>query len=35
MFELEGVDAATGKKAMTLAAHKLPILTKFVQRQQD
>ena len=35
MFELEGVDAVTGKKAMTLAAHKLPILTKFVQRQQD
>ena len=25
MFEMEGVDEATAKKAMTLAAHKLPL----------
>jgi large subunit ribosomal protein L16 len=34
MFELEGVDAAIGKRAMTLAGHKLPIFTKFIQREQ-
>ena len=33
MFELEGVPTDTAKKAMTLAAHKLPILTKFIQRE--
>ncbi len=32
MFELEGVPTETAKKAMNLAAHKLPILTKFLQR---
>ncbi len=35
MFELEGVNLETGKRAMTLAAHKLPILTKFVYRKED
>jgi len=34
MFELEGVDALIGKRAMTLAGHKLPIHTKFIQREQ-
>jgi large subunit ribosomal protein L16 len=34
MFELEGVDVATGKRAMTLAGHKLPISAKFIQREQ-
>jgi large subunit ribosomal protein L16 len=32
MFEMAGVDEVTAKKAMTLAAHKLPIPTKFVTR---
>jgi len=32
MFELAGVDEATAKEAMRLAAHKLPIRTKFVRR---
>src|SRR5471032_760601 len=32
MFEMAGVDEATDKEAMTLAAHKLPIPTKFVTR---
>jgi large subunit ribosomal protein L16 len=33
MFEMAGVDLATAKEAMTLAAHKLPIPTKFVTRE--
>ena len=33
MFEMAGVDLATAKEAMTLAAHKLPIPTKFVARE--
>jgi large subunit ribosomal protein L16 len=32
MFEMAGVDETTAKEAMTLAAHKLPIPTKFVTR---
>ena len=32
MFELEGVDLATAKEAMTVASHKLPIKTKFIAR---
>src|ERR1017187_7141697 len=32
MFEMAGVDLATAQQAMTLAAHKLPIHTKFVSR---
>ncbi len=32
MFELAGVDEETAKEAMRLAAHKLPIKTKFVKR---
>ena len=32
LFELEGVDLATAKEAMTVAAHKLPIKTKFIAR---
>ena len=32
MFELEGVDQATAKRAMELASAKLPIRTKFVRR---
>src|ERR1700674_2103795 len=33
MFEMAGVDLATAKEAMTLAAHKLPIHTRFVSRE--
>src|SRR5579871_4037736 len=32
MFEMAGVDLATAQEAMGLAAHKLPIHTKFVSR---
>ncbi len=33
LFEMEGVDVATAREAMRLAAHKLPMKTKFVERQ--
>jgi large subunit ribosomal protein L16 len=32
LFEIEGVTAEVAKQAMTLAGHKLPIKTRFVQR---
>ena len=32
LFEMEGVDRGTAQDAMRLAAHKLPIKTKFVSR---
>jgi large subunit ribosomal protein L16 len=32
LFELEGLDVATAREAMTTAGHKLPIKTKFVTR---
>lgn len=32
MFEVEGLTHEEGKKAMTLAAHKLPIHTQFMER---
>ncbi|MCX6103882.1 MAG: 50S ribosomal protein L16 [Proteobacteria bacterium] len=32
LFEMEGVDVATAKRALTLASHKLPLKTKFIQR---
>ena len=32
MFEMAGIDEATAKEALGLAAHKLPIPTKFVSR---
>ncbi len=34
MFELAGVPEDVAKEAMRLAAHKLPIKTKFVKREQ-
>ncbi len=34
MFELSGVPEEIAKEAMRLAAHKLPIKTKFVMRQE-
>ena len=33
MFELAGVDEALAREAMRLAAHKLPVKTKFVMRE--
>ena len=33
LFEMAGVDEAVAKEAMRLAAHKLPIVTKFVVRE--
>jgi large subunit ribosomal protein L16 len=33
MFEMDGVDLATAKEAMRLAAHKLPIPTRFIVRE--
>ena len=35
MFELEGVDEKTARRAMELAAAKLPIKTRFVVREQQ
>ena len=32
LFEMEGVDRATAAAAMRLAAHKMPIRTKFIGR---
>ena len=34
LFEMAGVDLASATEAMDLAAHKLPILTKFVTREE-
>jgi large subunit ribosomal protein L16 len=33
MFEFEGVGEEVAREAMTLAAHKLPIKTRFVKRE--
>ena len=35
IFEMEGVDEATAKRAMELAAAKLPIRTKFISRKDQ
>ena len=32
LFEMEGVPTDMAKEAMRLAAHKLPLKTRFVQR---
>jgi large subunit ribosomal protein L16 len=34
LFEMKGVDEPTAREAMRLAAHKLPVKTKFVVREQ-
>jgi large subunit ribosomal protein L16 len=34
MFEMSGVDEELARDAMRLAAHKLPVKTKFVQRDE-
>jgi len=33
LFEIEGVDANVAKEALRLAAHKLPIKTRFIVRE--
>jgi large subunit ribosomal protein L16 len=35
LFEMEGVPVEVAKEAMRLAAHKLPMKTKFVQRLNE
>src|SRR4030081_374071 len=34
LFELEGLSLAEAQKATTLAAHKLPVKTKFIVREE-
>ena len=34
LFEMKGVDETVAREAMRLAAHKLPVKTKFVVREQ-
>jgi large subunit ribosomal protein L16 len=34
LFEMDGVDMDTAKEAMRLAAHKLPVKTRFVAREE-
>ena len=34
LFEIEGVEDAIAKEAMRLAAHKLPVKCKFVERER-
>lgn len=33
LYEMEGVDVTVAREALRLAAHKLPIQTRFVQRE--
>ena len=35
LFEIAGVDEATAREALRLAAHKLSVLTKFVMREES
>ena len=34
LFEMQGVPEETAREAMRLAAHKLPVKTKFLQREE-
>lgn len=34
LFEMQGVDEATAREAMRLAAHKLPVKTKFLMKEE-
>lgn len=34
MFEMKGVDEEVAREAMRLAAHKLPVKTKFIKREE-
>ncbi|MGA2026785.1 MAG: ribosomal protein L16, partial [Syntrophobacteraceae bacterium] len=33
LYEIKGVNEATAREALGLAAHKLPVPTRFVSRQ--
>jgi large subunit ribosomal protein L16 len=33
LYEMEGVDSTVAREALRLAAHKLPIRTRFVERE--
>ncbi len=33
LFEIEGIEESLAKKSLTLAASKLPVMTKFVKRE--
>lgn len=35
LFEMDGVEEAQAKEAMRLAAHKLPVKTKFIVKEQN
>jgi large subunit ribosomal protein L16 len=35
LYEMEGVDTKVAREAMRLAAHKLPIATRFVAREEQ
>lgn len=35
LYEMSGVTEETAKEAMRLASHKLPVLTKFVKRDEE
>jgi large subunit ribosomal protein L16 len=35
MFELSGVPEPTAREAIRLAAHKLPIKSRFVMREEE
>jgi large subunit ribosomal protein L16 len=35
MFELEGVDEETAKRALDLASAKLPVTTRFIVRERQ
>ena len=34
LYEMEGVDPQVAREALRLAAHKLPVRTRFVQREE-
>jgi large subunit ribosomal protein L16 len=34
LFEMKGVDESVAREAMRLAAHKLPVKTKFIMKEQ-
>ena len=35
LFEMSGVDESVAREAMRLAAHKLPVKTKFIMKEQQ
>ena len=35
LFEINGIEEEVAREAMRLAAHKLPIKTKFVSRESE